>query len=341
MYVWIPRFAYNISSNLLNNTTDDNSSQTAGTINIEFLVDDTNVGYNGTTYSSPTVGSTTVTTSSWQVHPGFNLGTGNATEGFWIMKFEPSDAGDESIGELASKPGVTSLRGVSIGNFYTYMLLIDTFYGLTGSTSTTTAMDSHMIKNDEWGAVAYLTQSAYGINTKVYNDNTNSNYYTGGGTTTSYQTNTSQSTTGNIYGVYDMAGLAWEYVAAYVANGASNLTNYGSSFASTSTSTSYMDSKYVNIYPMGSPESQANNYTAWKQIYGDAVSETSSYYASSYASWHGEYADTPFSTGPFFLRGGIYGNSIYAGVFAFNNNNGNANSNNSSRAVLVGRDFGV
>lgn len=81
------------------------------------------------------------------------------------------------------------------------------------------------MKNVEWGAISYLLNSKYGKNTDI-TINDNSEYYTGGGIETAYISNVAQSTTGNIYGVYDMSGGLWEYTAAYVNNGHSNLTLY-------------------------------------------------------------------------------------------------------------------
>ena len=69
-----------------------------------------------------------------------------------------------------------------------------------------------MMKNMEWGAVAYLKQSKYGLGTTDIAINDNSSFYTGGGTSDAYKTNVAQSTTGNIYGVYDMSGGAVESV---------------------------------------------------------------------------------------------------------------------------------
>ena len=88
--------------------------------------------------------------------------------------------------------------------------------------------DSHMMKNIEWGAVAYLKQSNYGLGITDITINSN-NSYTGGGSGTSYKTNIGQSTSGNITGVYDMSGGAYEYVMGnYVkTNGSSGLTVSG------------------------------------------------------------------------------------------------------------------
>ena len=60
---------------------------------------------------------------------------------------------------VAIKPGVSSFRYVNIANQFNSIKNIETQYNLDG--------DSHMIKNMEWGAVAYLKQSQYGLGETV------------------------------------------------------------------------------------------------------------------------------------------------------------------------------
>ena len=183
------------------------------------------------------------------------------------------------------------------------------------------------MKNDEWGAVAYLSKSKYGKNAEV-DINSDSSYYTGGGSGNAYVTNVGQSTTGTVHGVYDMSGGAWEYVAAYVNNGNSNLTNYGSSLVNG-------DAKTKNVYNKASSDNNTNNYNANSGKYGDAVYETSANGNSSSSSWYGVYSYFPSASNPFFVRGGSYIHGTDAGVFYFDNNNGNSNSYYSFRPVLV------
>ena len=184
-----------------------------------------------------------------------------------------------------------------------------------------------MMKNDEWGAVAYLSKSKYGKNAEV-DINSDSSYYTGGGSGNAYVTNVGQSTTGTVHGVYDMSGGAWEYVAAYVNNGNSNLTNYGSSLVNG-------DAKTKNVYSKGSSPDEDNNYCANSGKYGDAVYETSANGNSSSSSWYGDSSDFPYTGSPFFIRGGRYDNGTYAGVFFFDNSDGYCGSILSFRPVLV------
>ena len=131
-----------------------------------------------------------------------------------------------------------------------------------------------------------------------------------------------------------MSGGAWEYVAGYVNNGNSSLTSYGSSLVNST------DAKTKNVYSVGGSDSQSNNYNANAGVYGDAVYETSSgtYNGSGTStnqSWYGDYSNFPYSSAPFFIRGGIFNDGSDAGVFFFNNNGGTASSDRSFRLVLV------
>ena len=125
-----------------------------------------------------------------------------------------------------------------IGNMYQYAR--GATYGYTGTSETlssngtdytyTSYMHSHLVKNSEWGAVAYLTQSSYGRNGNRIDDNNSTNFYTGNGgggvggevtsangITNAYNTKTGAkaSTTGNVYGIYDMSGGSEDLVAVF------------------------------------------------------------------------------------------------------------------------------
>ena len=226
MWVWIPRYAYSITSGYHSSST--------GTIEIKFLKESSNVAYDGTSTWDNVSGQ-----GKWNVHPAFNYG--QEVSGIWVAKFEASPEGattstsnSEYNGtgkKLQVKPGVSSWRSITISNIYDVCKNYNS------------ALNSHMMKNDEWGAVAYLSKSRYGKSAEV-DRNGNSSYYTGGGSGNAYVNNVGQSTTGTVYGAYDMSGGAWEYVAAYVDNGDSNLTSYGSSLVNG-------DAKVKNVYTRG------------------------------------------------------------------------------------------
>ena len=330
MWVWIPRYAYQITSNY-----QKGGSGVSGNINIKFLNGTGNTPIDG---SSITIANASGQ-NNWNVHPAFTYG--NAVSGIWVAKFEASFVGAGTTAEsgkydgtdktLQVKPGVSSWRSITIGNIYTVCKNYNT------------TLNSHQMKNSEWGAVAYLAQSTYGKNSEVW-INPNSNYLTGqagrdisvSSTTSTYAyDNTTYgvnaSTTGNVYGIYDMSGGAHEYVAAYVNNNyvksGKNPYTYGKSLIDST------DSKTKDVYTSNG-DTQSGNYSAAASVYGDAVYETSSNINGSY-SWYGDHSNFPYSNNPFFIRGGNYNNTTNAGLFYFNNNNGNSNSNNGFRPVLV------
>ena len=296
MWVWIPRYAYSITSGY--------HSSSAGNIEVEFMKGLTNETSTGRKSFNNASGQ-----GKWNIHPAFNYG--QTVSGLWVAKFEASN----SSGKIKVEPGVQSWRSITVNDIYTNCLN----YNKT--------LNSHMMKNDEWGAVAYLSKSKYGKNAEV-DINSDSSYYTGGGSGNAYVTNVGQSTTGTVHGVYDMSGGAWEYVAAYVNNGNSNLTNYGSSLVNG-------DAKTKNVYSKGSSDSRDNNYSANSGKYGDAVYETSANGNSSSSSWYGDYSDFPNAGGPFFQRGGHYTGGTDEGVFFFYNYYGGTSSYLSFRPVLV------
>ena len=316
MWVWIPRYAYSITSGY--------HSSSAGTIEIKFLKESSNVAYDGTSTWDNVSGQ-----GKWNIHPAFNYGT--TVSGIWVAKFEASrsnatssNAGSNNTIKIQS--GVQSWRSITVNDIYTNCLN----YNKT--------LNSHMMKNDEWGAVAYLSKSKYGKQNEEVWINNSGSYITGSagnsasagsntGTTNDYTSTqgVKASTTGNVYGVYDMSGGAWEYVAGYVNNGNSSLTSYGSSLVNG-------DAKTKNVYSKASSDSYENNYNANSSKYGDAVYETS---ASGSTSWYGDYSDFPYTSIPFFRRGGGYYNGTVAGVFCFNYSSGASDSYYSFRPVLV------
>ena len=205
-------------------------------------------------------------------------------------------------------------------------------YGLSSST------DTHMIKNSEWGAVAYLSHSKYGTCTdgtcKEIGINNNSNYITGCGvaagsssstTCNAYNTATGMlaSTTGNIYGVYDMSGGAWEHTMAnIVSNDGITMIPDGSGY----TTTTYPNVKYYDKY------SYSTSYSSIiRSKLGDGIKEV--YKGSS--GWYSDDFDLAGSSDPWFKRGGYYNDGANAGAFSLVSHSGIADSINSSRIVIT------
>ena len=114
-----------------------------------------------------------------------------------------------------------------------------------------------------------------------------------------------------------MAGGSYERVAAYIDN--SYIQDTGSSYYGYGEALITGASYTKDVYAVGATDNRENNYTANQGKYGDAVWETSNEDGTSpYTdSWHQDYSHFPYTTGPFFLRGGSYGNTTVAGAFFF------------------------
>ena len=315
MYVWIPRYTYKIVSGYHSSGNSWNNLDSAGTNKIEIkfsdgIVDD---------YTSGAANAT----EGYIKHPAFTFGD-DELKGFWMAKYEASQGTNTNTTSTInkptatnyvaqSKPGVSSWRDISVSKMYEYAY--NTFRNA----------DSHLMKNSEWGAVAYLT-NAIG---RIPYINNNSNYITGiaGGsqdasesTSTTNSWNTAKgvkaSTTHNVFGIYDLSGGAWEYVSAYYTGGDSSyLSGDTSSKSYAGVLYTNRNTKYVETYDTA--------YTSSKT--GDAVYETSSS-SSGNTSWDSDYSSAPVSSRPVFVRGGYYDYSLYAGVFYFNSVNGGASS---------------
>ena len=208
MFVWIPRYAYSITS--LYHT----SSTEGGDIEIAFL-EGTKEYPVGTEvkgrYHGDTVKGIIKNESgqgNWNEHPAFSFG-GTTLAGIWMAKFEAGNAncttnvstGATSYSSKAIKvqPDKTSWRNITVSNIYDVCREMQTKYSTTYGISTdTSVIDTHMMKNSEWGAVAYLAQSSYGRNKHEVEINDGSGMVTGDG---NYESNVGQSTTKNVTGI--------------------------------------------------------------------------------------------------------------------------------------------
>ena len=343
-FVWIPRYAYKITSGYHQSGAEINSTtpeEGAGTIEIEFMKETSNEGATGQTiveYNAETTKNYTQFPNGYVIHPAFNYG--EEVSGLWVAKFEASPVGattdvtnseyDGTDKKLQVVPGVSSWRGITISNMYDVCKAYNQI------------LNSHLMKNDEWGAVAYLSKSKYGKETEEVWINNSSSYITGSagnsanaeadlGTTNDYTSTQGvrASTTGNVWGVYDMSGGAWERVAAYVDNENSSLTTNGSSLVNG-------DVKMKNVYTKASTDDPTNNYNQNSGKYGDAIHETSSNNASSWNQpWYGDYSYFPYTNIPFFDRGGGYSDVVFAGVLYLDGNDGANGHGDSFRPVLI------
>ncbi len=208
---------------------------------------------------------------------------------------------NQSLSYPVFKPLTYSYNNICIGDSYVLSQAIDTannFYGLNSNKT-----DSHMMKNSEWGAVAYLAHSSYGragteITINDYYTSEQSPYKTaitglassdGSESATQSLTNVAAyniangykgNTTGNATGVYDLSGGLWERTSAYISDGASQLTSNGTN-SSNGTSGSLMGASSIanadgyqtlstrnyTVYPYNnSSDSYISNYNIYKGL---------------------------------------------------------------------------
>src|SRR5574344_87823 len=330
MWVWIPRYEY-MTTNLGTQYAGGTQALPGG-ISIKFIS-----------------GTSTTNDTNYLIHPAFRNGTvykysadydlggwDKELTGFWMGKFETGYATNytTTTGVISSsiliKPDVYSMRHQTVSNEYTTAANIQSDHGI-GNT-----IETHMSKNDEWGAVTYLSQSAYGkygnvsytgANKEIYVNNaycfddgsencqnvgdgevfttgrSNGTYAGGSGSgrtmfgtyeynncqatiaakhdssctesirNTNNTKGTGASTTGNIYGVYDMSGGAFEYLMA-------NL----SGTISSSGFLSMPSQKYWNKYTSETMASACNG----SPCYGQAITETGTG-ANGNNQWYNDY----------------------------------------------------
>ena len=339
-FVWIPKYKYKLWNT---------GTASEGIHEIEIVFDETNTtDVEGVSCKTPMTSgeSGNCNNGEYMTHPAF---VSMGVNGFWAGKFETGYKGATSVAtaqvngsdssKIIVKPNVYSWRGITVKNIF------ETSYNYKRN------LDSHMMKNTEWGAVAYLSHSKYGINTEI-NINNNSSFKTGYSAlpTTSQQTypgtngdgatynsayNTDigylASTSGNISGVYDISGGSWEYLASYITG------KLGLSGFSTTTLANY-DSKYLDTYNASSAIS-----TYKYRILGDATGEMGPFkqYLDGdntsrwHSSWYDDYSDFVESSYPWFVRSGHYTYGVLCGAFYFSRHTGGTHSSDGFRLVLT------
>ena len=332
MWVWIPRYSYTIASE--NGTTYYgkrgvylNSTPTAalpGEIDIKFVDKDTKD--TGTAKYLATE-----KPKNWYTPDAFTY-DGNELSGIWVGKFETSSSnpgagnggGNVTTLDAMIKPNVTSWRNINVSNIHTVATKVSASgnrYGFSES------MNSHAMKNSEWAVVSYLSQSRYGklgnenftgANKEVYQNKSDqyitgcsygspSNGNTDYGCQYTYDNNirteegmtgkgVGASTTGTIYGVYDMSGGAWEYV----------MGNYNDIAASSGFSEPLtLESKYYDKYTSNNVSLACNG----SECLSHGLSETAGWYNDARTMVSEEY--------PWLVRGGYYSHWTDSGIFTF------------------------
>ena len=180
-----------------------------------------------------------------------------------------------------------------------------------------------------YSSIADLKDSITGTNGTSYAwNNVTNGSDTGNGT--------KSSTTGNIYGIYDMGGCLSDYMASYVnAERVSDLTTFGGRFA-TGTST-YLATAYPYPNPPITTDYKdfSSAYPAFSKIVGDALYETSNNVGTGKA-WFGQTLEDDTGSGEvFFTRGGAWYATSGVGFCGLGDNIGSAREYCGFHSVLV------
>lgn len=302
-YVWIPRFKYR----LWNVTGEPNiSSYDAYTKGIDISFEK-NKESGGSIYCKDnicysdeerTISLTQNDNDKYYTPSSFT--NNEELLGFWVGKYEVSNGCKDNCltnsSDLTILPNQESWRNNNLSNYY------EAIKGKGNS--------YHIIKNSEWGTISYLSHSKYGIcsNMKCTEIASNNTYISG--------KEGKDSTTGNIYGVYDMAGSASEFVMAnYTSNNSLALNNSNFKYNVTIPSTDY------------------DLYSGTNFILGDATKEIL-LTQSSTGSWDNNYSIFIDKVNNWFIRGGMAGNEVGNGIFYYNATNDSPSEYITTRVVV-------
>ncbi len=363
-FVWIPRYAYRIVyyedaafsseigySNAYGICKKDQNASDSKTLSLGII-------------KKAEEGIVSVGKEHFILHPAFmddsenkfvNGGWDKEISGIWVAKYESAieengkntefndgkyanpftveDGGVKIYGKdklkIVSQPSKIPWRFILPGFAYTY------------SFDFNRDLESHLIKNSEWGCVAYLSSSVYGQTDSEIEQNETT--YCGGDDNEKniYSSNKRQSTTGNATGIYDMNGGLREHVAAYINNGSKNLEIHGG-LGSNMLCYGEESTKYKTIYKHSkndqgdsTKEGQlaTENYDLISSLLGISLYETSTA-GTAAKGWNNSQSKYMYSNYSFLSRGGDK-DSNHSSIFSFEAEDGDVRDNYGFRMVLV------
>ena len=345
MWVWIPRYSYSIGSEdginyygkQGNFLTTMPTQELPGEIDIKFI--EPNVKDKGTAKYLVSEG---IGADDWYTPDAFTF-DGKELSGIWVGKFESSSSNIEALEsgidsmnlDVMIKPNVSSWDNINVATMFQVSLKMNNpgnRYGFS------TDVDTHMMKNSEWAIITYLSQSKYGklgnvnftgANKEVY-QNRSDEIITGcslgapsGGTSADYGcqytydvdiNGTGASTTGTIYGVYDMSGGAFELVMA----------NYNGLVENSGFET-MPESKYYDKYTSDDVLTSCSGNACISHGLGENW------------GWYNDIKELVDANNAWQGRGGAFISSIQGGIFYFDNydDNGIAAYGLTFRVTLV------
>ena len=304
-FVWIPRYAYRIiyfyddtskAEYLNEEITEDEAIKEGKIIGYSDSRGIVSIDTEGNVKKVSGTTSLNIGGNYFRVHPAFiddsknnyeNGGWDEELPGIWVGKYETSLAKKSDGSDFApvyAKVIDEKTYAIKVEANKSYWGYAKTDNQYTMAKAYNTNLNSHMLKNSEWGAVVYLTESKYGRNGKEIENNERNS--------TGSIANIGQSSTGNETGIYNLNGGASERVSAYLKD--ADISSAGEPLANET------KKKYVTEY------TGTNVLKDYKL--GDATYET--------MDWHNSGSNFIRFDNPFFIRGTYY-KQEKGGIFTY------------------------
>ena len=140
------------------------------------------------------------------------------------------------------------------------------------------------------------------------------------------------STTGNIYGVYDMSGGSYEYVMGAYGPEYPTISSSGFNPDPNVFTSNTIESKYYDVYKTNNEATVCDNNGV---CYGHGISEIKG--STTNKGWYGDSTYMVTSSSLWFVRGGNCVNNTGAGVFYRYDYSGDSIISSSARFVGFGK----
>ncbi|MBO4600710.1 MAG: hypothetical protein J5634_00520 [Bacilli bacterium] len=322
-FVWVPRYEYELFN-------VDNKPVKEQMIRVKFVNKDTEK-------------KTSLINGAYYTHPAFTANYSDKSyelNGFWIAKFEPS-LNNSDVVEI--KPGKKTLVNLNYADMWNYVVKMRADYNLD--------YEPRIITNMEWGAIAYLSYSQYSKlnnddynakNKRIFSNTARGNYttydkmttgcsgakfYGMGDSTCLYSYDIpyygqGASSTGTIYGIYDLSGGAWECTWSIVGTYPlkKNIGGYKGELPD--------NTRYYTLYKPSN-----NMYDYSRGQIGDATVETRSKTIEN-SSWQGNLAYLATTQFPWIKRGGTPKGGGYSGIFDYGITDAKARNDKTFRVII-------
>ena len=286
-FVWIPRFKYSIINNSnytnyerMSNVIFESKNNSTGTVTCIDKISDSSDAHIYSEVCNDSVYNHIYDDLSTYTHPAFQ-----DKNGFWISKFLMSEGEKVLPNVHILKKNINDANIISSNyskshiltnmEYAAVIILSNSQYGKTGNplynsndNITFTRIYGNNYEHEVTGCSSEYNSYSKNILTEKtnkcleYNDLTNASHYSNSVYYPIGYVGAGSSSTGEVYGVYDLANISGELVAAYIAN----------SDGTIDTNLKYYDKYSYNDY-IGKVASSSNIHNLYRYKLGDAIRE--------------------------------------------------------------------